>query len=321
MQLSQNLGNALNMEVKQIYYRKIFGINIPAFFRYIIQSIATWVYLLKKQPTIIYVQNPPFFAPLAVYIYCFFSGSKMAIDSHTAAFLDAKWMRLFPIFRFVARKAILNTCHNYKNLEILKNWKIEPAMVAQFSNPKYDLKLLNKPMQNIKINKKISESEFPIMMVNRFADDDDCETVIETAKLMPNATFFLTGDPSKARLSNITSNVILTGYLEHNEFLKLMYRCKVILAFTLRPDTVLWSIREIIALRKPFVTTDSEVLHHYFNDIGFFTKSDAEVMKNRINEALANESSTIQKMELFLQKDNLRWEKEINDIKNFLAMR
>ncbi len=322
MQLSNNLGRALGAEVIQVYYKKIGQYNLPVFLRYIFQAVETLLILMERKPDAVIVQNPPVFAPLVVLLYCKLSGAKFAVDSHTAAFLDEKWIRFYPLFKFVAKRAALNTCHNYKNLEILENWGVTPAMVMQFFNPEYDLAKLSEPMRNGKIEKILSQSNFPVIMVNRFAADDDYETVIAAAKLMPEADFFITGNPNDAgvKLKNLSANIILTGYLEHHEFLKLMRRARVVLAFTLRPDTVLWSIRESLALNKPFVTTDSEVLRHYFGDVGVFAKSVPSELKEKILEAAERAEEIKQKIKIFLEQDKLRWHQEISLCKKYLNL-
>jgi len=320
MQLSNNLGQALGAEVKQVYHQKIWGIKIPAAIRYLTQGLITLFILFKNMPRVVIAQNPPTFAPLTILIYCKLAGAKLIIDSHTAAFLDDKWFKFYSLFKFVAKYAVLNSCHNYKNLEILKSWGVEPTMVMQFYNPVYDLEKLNQPMQDEKIDKAIKDGNITVMMVNRFANDDDWQTVIKTAELMSETKFFITGDfkQSKIELKKLPSNVILTGYLNHDEFLKLMWRSSVILAFTLRRDTVLWSIREIMALNKPFITTDSEVLKHYFNDVALFAKSDAKELKEKILQAIANEDDIKNKIKIFLEKDKLRWKNEILKYKTYL---
>ncbi len=320
MQLSNHLGQALVAEVKQVYYKKIGSYNLPTIIRYIFQAAATLFVLFKNRPVVVIVQNPPVFAPLIVMLYCKVSGAKFAVDSHTAALLDDKWKKFYGLFEFVAKQAALNSCHNYKNLAILKSREIKPAMVMQFFNPVYDLAELNRPMRDGKIEQAAQASNLPIMMVNRFAGDDDWETVIKAAALMPAADFFITGDFKQAGIAEkkLPDNIILTGYLHHNEFLKLIWRCRVILAFSLRQDTVLWSIREIMALSKPFITTDSEVLRHYFGEIGLFTKADAEELKQKILQAVENEKEIKNKIKIFLEKDKIRWQSEILEYKKYL---
>ncbi len=324
-ELSKYLAKALEADFKQIYVKKIAGIRLPALIQYIIQGIWTVIILLLYRPKVVIVQNPPIFAPFLILIYTKIFRAKLMIDTHTAGFLDKKWINFYPLFKFTARRAHLNTCHNYKNLEILNSWGVKPAMVLQFFNPQYNAEKINKPLINQDLEEKIKKSNLPIMMVNRFANDDDWETVIRTAHFIPEATFFITGQPSnkikKIIKKENLNNIFLTGYLKHNEFIKLMNKCAIVLAFTLRPDTVLWSIREILALKKPFITTNNEVLRHYFGEVGLFVDPrKPEELKKRIIFAIENEKELREKQKEFLKKDQKRWNKEILEVKKYLGI-
>jgi len=321
VELSKHLLKDLDVPLKQIYIKKVGNLNLPIILRYVIQGGKTLFILFKNKPEVVVVQNPPIFAAVVTWIYCIVFKAKLAIDSHTAAFLDKKWVYFHWLFKFIAKRAVLNTCHNYKNLKILEKWGVKPAMVVQFYNPVYNINKLGQTMDDKRIGKAVKEALLPIMMVNRFANDDDWQTVLKTAKITPEATFFITGGISKnikMIIKKAPDNVYFTGYLEHAEFMKLMWRCKVILAFTLRPDTILWSIREIMALRKPFVTTDSEVLRHYFREVALFTKSDPNELKEKILLASKSKLEIENKINDFLKKDRKRWAEEINKMKKCL---
>jgi len=319
-ELSRYLALGLGAELKSVYHKNIFGLNLPWPLRYLTQSLATLFILFNERPGIVIVQNPPVLAPFVALLYCRLFNSKLAIDSHTAAFLDYKWQKFDWLYKFVAKQAAVNSCHNYKNLEILKKWGIEPSMVMQFFNPVYDLNKLARPLNDLKIEKAIYKSKLPIMMVNRFAADDDWKTVVATARIMPETDFFITGNPAdvKGELGDLPANVYLTGYLKNQEFLKLMSLVKVVLTFSLRPDTSLWSIRETMALTKPFVTSDSEVLRRNFESVAIFSKSDPLEIKEKIIEALNQESEIKNKIKVFLEKDRQRWYNEIKQYNNFL---
>jgi glycosyltransferase involved in cell wall biosynthesis len=316
VKLSQYLAEALDAKPVQVYYDRFLGLSLPWPLRYLVQTLVTWGVLLKARPRIVYVQNPPALAPLACLAYCRLFGAKLMIDSHTAAFLDAKWVRFYWLFKFVARRADLNSCHNYKNLEILKSWEVAPAMVTQFYNPQFDEEELRKPLHDRILEKTLSSGRPAVLMVNRFAGDDDYLTVIKAAMKMPDKDFFIPGDYRRAKdlPAKLPDNVYLTGYLQHGEFMKLMYRAQVVLAFTKRADTVLWSIREILALRKPFVTTDSEVLRHYFRGVALFASPEADDIKEQIELAVAKRGELVGKMEDFLTRDRVRWQVDIDNI-------
>jgi glycosyltransferase involved in cell wall biosynthesis len=320
VKLSQYLAEALDARPVQVYYDRWLGLRIPWAMRYAFQTLGTWYELCKSRPKVVYVQNPPVIAPLACLAYCKLFRAKLVIDSHTAAFLEDKWTRFNRLFRFVAKRAGLNTCHNYKNLEILRGWNLTPIMTLQFFNPCFDETELRKPLSNPRLESVVKLETPMVLMVNRFASDDDYLTVIETARIAPEINFFIVGnsDDVTDMPKDLPSNIYLTGYVAHAEFMKLMYCSQVVLAFTRRVDTVLWSIREILALRKPFVTVDSEVMRYYFSEVALFAKSDADEIRKQTIAAMNNRETMSANSEKFLIKDRERWNSDIQRVKEIL---
>lgn len=317
---SRYLAEALDCRLKQIYRKKIGKINLPVWTRYLWQGCQTIFILIKERPSLVVVQNPPVFLPLVVAVYSSLFGAKFIVDTHTVFFLDKKWIFFHGLFRAVAKRAILNTCHNDKNLEILKKWNIK-SMVVGPHMPKYDLNKLAEELVDKDLSAAIKRASLPIMMVNRFANDDEWRLVIETAGIMPEATFFITGDVPKS-LENTKKeapqNVFFTGYLNHDEFMKLMWRCRVVLSLTKRKDTVLWSIGEALSMAKPFVTSDTEALIKYCGEAGIFTKATPEDLKNNIKKAVSESEVRKDILKKFFEDYRKNWQNKIQEIKNLI---
>jgi hypothetical protein len=320
VKLSQFLGRSLDAKIIVSYRKKWGNINIPVLFRYIIQSFDTYGKLKKLRPQFIFVQNPPIIAVAVVYLYCLFNSSSYAIDSHTA-FLDRKWMYFHWLQKFLSKRAVLNTFHNYKNLEFAKkNWRIKNGRVLQFYNPRAEEMLDDNENLPDFISKRLAgQLGLKVFMVNRFANDDAWEEVIKTARLMPENLFFITGDYTKLSGLEYPKNVVLTGYINHKKFMKLMDKCDVVLALTKRKDTVLWSIREIMAFKKPFVTTDNEVLRHYFGETALFSDMSPDNLKEKIVEAWDSRFKIKGKIDSFLERDSVRWKEDIDYLKKVIA--
>lgn len=315
VKLSEFLAREIDTEII-VSCKKYWGkFSIPTIFRYIIQGIDTYKKLRRIRPQIIFVQNPPITAVLVVYLYAKLNSARYIIDTHTAGFIDRKWVFFHPLHKFLAKRALWNTAHNYKNLEILKSWGIEKSSVLQFYTPTRAEVLKENTSLSLELENKFkNHGGLKVFMVNRFAGDDAWTEVAETAKLLPEALFFLTGNDRKISTEIKTSfpkNIILTGYLPHAEFMALMEHCDVVLALTKRRDTVLWSIREILALKKPFVTTDSDAIRHYFSDIALFTNHEPKDLAEKIQLAVENQIKIKQKIEAFLEKDTIRWKNDI----------
>lgn len=323
VKLSEFLAREVGAEVIVSCYKRWHGFALPVTLRYLIQGIDTYRRLQKLRPEIIFVQNPPITAVLTVYLYARLNGARYIIDTHTAGFLDRKWAFFHPLHRFLARRALWNTVHNYKNLEYLERWNIPHRSVLQFYNPTraevlpHGIKLF--PRLEAKLEKNFA---LKIFMVNRFADDDAWRAVVRTARTMPEAVFFLTGSlrkvPRKIR-QKLPANVVLTGYLRHDHFMQLMDRCDVVLALTKRRDTVLWSIREILALRKPFVTSHSDVIQHYFPSVALFSHHTPEDLSRNIRLAWEKRADIHNEMDRFLAADTIRWKNDILELERIIA--
>lgn len=319
---SRSLAGGFGARPIQIYYKRLFGFKVPVIIQYVLQTLATIFWLLRYRPKIVYVQNPPIFAPLVCFAYCRLFGAKLAIDTHTAAFLDAKWIRFHFLFKWLGKRVDLNTCHNFKNLEILKTWGVEPSFVMQLTNPTYDMEAVKQELASQELAQALAASDLPVLMVNRFASDDDYLNVFEAAKLLPEATFFVTGDPHEygLKLGELPKNVYLTGYLPHPEFLKLMHRSKVVLSLTMRPDTILWSVREAMALGRIPVISDTEVLRHYYGEVGLFAKYDPVDLAAKIRQAESYGATEEYKgkVKAFLEQDKARWAEDIDRVKKIM---
>jgi glycosyltransferase involved in cell wall biosynthesis len=322
VKLSEFLAREINAEII-ISCKKYWGrFAIPIILRYVIQGFDTYKKLKRIRPQIIFVQNPPITAVLVVYLYAKFNSASYIIDTHTAGFIDRKWIFFHPLHKFLAKHALWNTAHNYKNLEILKKWGIKKSSVLQFYTPTRPEILKEDVILPEELEEKLQKhAGLKVFMVNRFASDDAWQEVAETARTMPEALFFLTGNNQKISTkikSGFPGNVVLTNYLGHAQFIALMDRADVVLALTKRRDTVLWSLREIMALGKPVVTTDSETIRHYFSGVALFTNHESKDLAEKIQLAWKTRAELAEKTKAFLAHDTIRWKNDILELEKII---
>jgi glycosyltransferase involved in cell wall biosynthesis len=200
---------------------------------------------------------------------------------------------------------------------MLRRWRGDTALLLKSPAVTRD-ELLAEPGDLGPLRAALEASGAPrVFMVNRFAVDDAWREVFAAARLMPGARFFVTGDPAKAGLSpgDAPGNVVLTGFLSKPVFAALMDACDVTLSLTLRRDTLLWSIRESVALGKPFVTSDSPVIRAEFEGLGLFTDHSAESLRDRILEAVENRDLWAEAMAGYITRDRARWAGQIAEIR------
>ncbi len=314
----QRLCDALEAQAVHSYIERILGIPLPTPLRYAAQTVHTLYHLLRIRPQQVFVQVPPVFAPLMVALYCKLWGARYANDMHTS-FIDPRWQRFHWLHRPLCRNATVNLAHNEANQELLQDWRARNVMLLK--SPAVTRKEIFDDSADITPwEKALQARKRNVLMVNRFAVDDAYLQVIDTAKRMPDTTFFLTGNPKKLQepLPELPDNVILTDLLPRPVFLKLMDACDVVLTLTLRDDTLLWSIRECLALGKPFVASHWRVVQLEFDGYGLFTNHDPEDLAAKIRDAHQRTSEFVAKMAQYIEQDKLRWKNCIEQVKTYM---
>ncbi|MFO7775298.1 MAG: glycosyltransferase [Candidatus Hydrogenedentota bacterium] len=284
------------------------------------QAVHTLANLIWRRPRYVFVQNPPFPAVWTVWLYAVLWRAVYVVDNHSAAFGDARWKSRLHLFKPFARRACANLAHNEANYRELESWDAGGPFLLQspavrreeILNPQVDLSFLEEALT--------SGGTANVLMVNRFAEDDAFREVFAAAEEIPDLCFFVTGQRERASLEpgSAPENVILTGLLDYPRFVKLMDRCDVVLTLTLRPDTLLWSIREAIALKKPFVATDNAVIRNVFGRYGLLTDHSPADMREKIREALNQRASLAAAMEDFIEEDKRRFHQELLQLRTHL---
>ncbi len=138
---------------------------------------------------------------------------------------------------------------------------------------------------------------------------------------MPDALFFVTGDPAVAKfdVSKAPANVVLTGLLPRNVFIKLMSACDAVLSLTKLEDAVAWTYRDCIALRKSFVGTDNAVAKELFGEFGLFTTPDPQQIARQLQEVIRRKDEFIPRMEHYIVQDKQRFQRDIDNLKEIVT--
>ncbi len=181
--------------------------------RYLLQACDTWRVLLQKRPHIVFVQNPPIFAPLVAAIYARLYGARYVIDSHTAAFISTTWQWSVGLHRLLSRRALVTIVHNASQARIVSHWGCTYRVLA---DPVGDFATAEDfPLSNM----------FNVVVVNSFDSDEPLDVVIDAARELPAVTFYITGDDRLAQpalLSNKPDNCRFTGYLPKAQYAGLL---------------------------------------------------------------------------------------------------
>ena len=316
---SSKLAASLGAEPLRIFKKSLLGLPLPAPVRYVFQSIETFRRLRGLRARSIIVQTPPWPLTVTVWLYLKIFGGQFATDNHTSTFGDPRWKRFNFIDRFLSRRAVANLAHNHKNLEILRQWNARnPMMVLSPALWRYEIYDADGELP-AGISEAAGRDELKVLMVNRFAVDDCWREVFDAARQMPGTRFFVTGEPGHAGTAvEPPENVVLTGFLARPVFIKLMDSCDVVLTLTSRPDTLLWAIRECLALGKPFVATGNDVVPANFGCYGLFTDNSPADIAAKVVEVYERREEFVPRMAQYIENDKKRWQHDIDAIDGLL---
>ncbi|UCC62441.1 MAG: glycosyltransferase [Anaerolineae bacterium] len=225
--------------------------------RYAAQALLTLLALFREQPTVVFVQNPPIFAPLLAWIYCALSKAGLIIDSHTDALQCPRpWRWSLPLHRFLSRRAIVTLVTNEQLSQIVAGWGAKSQIVADVPSdlPTGTPYPVARP--------------FNVAMVSSFAPDEPLDEVIQAAEGLPDVGFYVTGDPGRGfkRLPiDLPSNVHLTGLLPDDEYYGLLRSVQAVMALTTADHTMQRGACEAVWLGQPIITSDWPLLRQSFH--------------------------------------------------------
>jgi glycosyltransferase involved in cell wall biosynthesis len=273
-QRSHVLAQHLGMDLKHVYVTAKQG-KYYAPFKYFYQLIATLIFLARKRYQLVFIQDPPIFAALPVYLYGLLSPTKFIIDAHTPPLLSPIWAWTLPLHRFLSRRAITTVVTNEYLRDLVMSWEADafvledPPMEINLSEPMY-----------------LGGGEFNVVMVSSASPDEPVMEVLKAARDLPEIHFYITGDYSKSRqhvIDSAPSNVHFTGYLKR-DFFPLLSAADVIMDLCIEDYQFLSGANEALWLGKPLITSKGPVLENYFNKGTIHIDNTAEEIRQGLLE-------------------------------------
>jgi glycosyltransferase involved in cell wall biosynthesis len=268
---SQVIAEKLGMKLYLVHALKRLYILAPV--RYLLQSIQTLAILWRERPAVTFVQNPPIFAPLVVYLYTRLTGSQFIIDAHSGALLAPWWRWSLPIHAFLSRRALATIVTNEHLAEMVKGWRARSFQLADV------------PTSFPQGTAFAPEGEFSVAVINTFAPDEPVDEVLKAAASLPEVHFYITGNLLRAKqehLDNHPANVHFTGFLPDDEYIGLLRSVDAIMVLTKNNHTMQRGACEALWLGKPIITSDWPILRSYFHRGTMYVNNTADGIRQGI---------------------------------------
>ena len=237
------------------YFKKRRMLLAP--FKYILASFKTLGVLYKERPDIIFVMNPPVFTVLIGWFYCRVNKSRYVVDTHSGIFTSTRWRFFLPLYRYLAKRALMNMLHNKPQADEVEGWGA-PSMVLEPG-----------PIQTTTDRNYPFRFGFNVVIISTYDEDEPIFEVIEAAKQLTEINFYITGNLQRApqNLSKHTpDNVLLTDFLTRKDFLALLKGCDIAVCLTTADNTHQWGALEALEFARPIITSDWPVLRDYFSN-------------------------------------------------------
>ncbi|HEX9923114.1 MAG TPA: glycosyltransferase [Anaerolineae bacterium] len=277
--------------------------------RYVLQTIKTLIILIREKPAVIFVQNPPIFAVLVVYLYAKLARAEYVIDAHSGALLAPWWQWSLPIHAFLSRRAITTIVTNDHLQAMVEGWGAGTFILA-------DIPTTFPEGKAFPIN-----GRFSLAVINTFAPDEPIEAVLETAGALPDVDFYITGDPIRAKKSYLQDhpdNVKFTGFIPDHEYFGLLRAVQAIVVLTKNNHTMQRGACEAVSLGKPIITSDWPLLRSYFNKGTIHVDNSGRGIQTGVLQ-MQKEREGLQKEILLLQQERrVEWDEKFEALTSLI---
>ena len=286
-------------------------------FKYVLQAGKTWAILLRERPRIVYVLNPPVFAPLCVWLYSLFTGTKLIIDTHPPALYARRWAWSVPLQRFVIRRAYLNVIDQERFAALFREWG---ARVVTLTNPpKFQPAALDAAAREAAAASGGARRAgvFEIAVVNTFAADEPLDIILQAARALPDAHFSIMGDLSLAPagvVESAPSNVTFTDYLRGDAYWAALRQANAVMVLTTYAYSVLGGAQDGVALAKPLLLSDQPALREFFTAGTVFIPNTADGITGGVRAVMRDETRLIEEVKWLAVTQEATWQTRFKEL-------
>jgi hypothetical protein len=303
------IGDHLSAKVFFISNEYIKKMGLP--FRYLLQIWKSWLVLIKECPDIIFVQNPPIFCVILVFLFSRLFDKKYVIDSHTGAFLSPKWRWSLGLHRFLSKHALTTIVHNTSQEPIVKAWGCRYLVIGFIPG--------NYPPGEYAPQK----GQFNVAVVSSFREDEPLEQIFEAAKALPGVNFYISGDSKRLQpsmLSKVPGNCLLTGYLSYNQYIGLLRQSDAAMVLTTSDNTLLMGGFEAVSLEIPLIISDWPILREYFSSGSIYVANTAAGIREGVISAREKQASLRLEIRALREQLHSEWQRKFGELQQLLMI-
>lgn len=277
---AETLAAELEGTLRYCYEQSLKGLWLTPL-RYLVQGWQTWRFLQQECPAFVVVQSPPVFASLVVAIWCWLRGDQAtyAIDCHSGSFYSAGWRWAQPLQSWLSRRALVTLVASEDALAIVtQHWKARSIFLVD------GLPCLSPASGTVG-----TRGEKRVAVISSFDYDEPLAEVFAAARLLPEVTFYLSGDVQRIppeMLRQKPDNAILTGFLPENDYSALLSNAHGLVVLTTEPHVLNCGSYEALAMTKPAVVSDWPEIRNCFTQGFVYVSNTARAIAAGVKKML-----------------------------------
>lgn len=281
--------------------------------RYAELIVKSYQVLIKEKPQLLFVQNPSLILALWAAFNRPFFCYRLIVDAHNAGLYPAEGRSALLNFAasLVLRFADLTIVTNAPLALVVINKKGRPFVLP---DPLPDLPMLNPSGYGKK-------TKIVLTYVCTWADDEPTRDVIDAASEFTNElTLNITGrPPSWVKETPVPDNVVLTGFLSEADYLDLLQSSDALIVLTTRENCLNCGAYEGVALEKPLILSDTQVIRAYFNTGVVYSQAHKQAIVSAIRALLADLVGKQQQVSTLKVKLGADWALSHKDLEAILV--
>ncbi len=306
---SKIFARELGIDVRFVYSTTGRGYRV-ALRKYSYQAVSTLRLLFRERPEIVFVQSPPSFAVLFVYLYCVTTRNRFLVDAHSDALQSAHWTRPRWLHRFLARKAVTTIVTNQYHVKLIRAMGGSALILPDIPTDYPD----EGPFP--------VEGEFTVVVISTFAPDEPLREVLAAASDLKGVTFYVTGDTKRAGSSlpaTAPENVHFTEYLPEGSYYSLLRTAGAVMCLTTRDNTMQGGACEALTLGKPIITSRWPLLEEYFSKGTVHVDNTSEGIRSGVAEMVAHHERYREEIVELRRDQQRQWEVALSSLLSMLA--
>lgn len=315
---NRTLSKAVDAKLFELTYK------LPRLWRWARAVSDTLRILGRERPQVVFAQNPSLILALLVVWYGQLTGRVAVIDAHNAGvypfFERQGWLdrMLRPVMQqlvhHVMRRADLTIVSNVSLQAYIENVGGRafalPDPLPQFPQQSSEIEPRNSPQ---------------VLFICTWAADEPFAEVIAAAeRIDPNIQILMTGN-SKGRErvhgQPLPPNVVLTGFVSDDEFVRLLHEVDVVMDLTILEDCLVCGAYEAVAAGSPLILSKTRALQEYFHRGVVFTANYAADIALAVEEAVASQQELATEISALKQELKDSWQLRLDELETWLAAR